>query len=413
MNANASIIADFTSAVMENGNRFSAWKYTTKFQRFIDAVPIRPRRTNAYHVACNVRPVVRDRSALVDVDANDFRAPSQHQERRRTACGDCTKNGEVDKSPDLLPPLPVSPPAPAGADYGETATRASGSVLENNVCNWCTDSAPSSEPDTPPDDSDANDPSEGAGTTVAPTTSLAPRPPQLDSNGLVVDGRPKDNVNDDDHNLSKGNSESGDLEDEDVSDKDGSTRGAATCSHTSTAISSSHSSSSLASSSSSDRTDSSAIPQHIMDTWASSSSSVSSTPSLSPAEESDQFDEETVILLEEEVRVESARRDVLENASLGMGFLSSLGYLEKGVVTKGRRIGGGGYGDIFELDVVDPYLNDKVMTFTKGAGVVLKRINKVRVLRYSRTIIWKKIGVNNGRVRRGSPYPLSRITLRI
>ena len=124
------------------------------------------------------------------------------------------------------------------------------------------------------------------------------------------------------------------------------------------------------------------LPQHIMDTWAScSSSSSSSSSSAGSSECSEDSEEEGATRSSEEVRVLSARREVLHQAE-EVGFMASLSDLKKGVATKGKRIGGGGSGEVFELEVVDSDLRDELLSFTVGAGVVLKKFNKVSAMVY-------------------------------
>lgn len=117
-----------------------------------------------------------------------------------------------------------------------------------------------------------------------------------------------------------------------------------------------------------------------MDTWASCSSSSSSCAS-STSDASSEFSEGSdvdgvVNLCSEEFRVLSARREMLHQAE-GVGFMASLADMKKGVATKGRKIGGGGSGEVFELEVVDRNLQEELLSFTVGAGVVLKKFNKV------------------------------------
>ena len=120
------------------------------------------------------------------------------------------------------------------------------------------------------------------------------------------------------------------------------------------------------------------LPQHIMDTWASSSSS-SSSSSAASSELSEDSEEEGPTLSSEEVRVLSARKEVLNRAE-GVGFMASLSDMKRDVATKGKRIGGGGSGEVFELEVVDCGLQEELLSFTVGAGVVLKKFNKVCVM---------------------------------
>ena len=120
------------------------------------------------------------------------------------------------------------------------------------------------------------------------------------------------------------------------------------------------------------------LPQHIMDTWASSSSS-SSSSSAASSELSEDSEEEGPTLSSEEVRVLSARKEVLNRAE-GVGFMASLSDMKRDVATKGKRIGGGGSGEVFELEVVDCGLQEELLSFTVGAGVVLKKFNKVSVM---------------------------------
>lgn len=128
----------------------------------------------------------------------------------------------------------------------------------------------------------------------------------------------------------------------------------------------------------------SGLPQHIMDTWAScsSSSSSSSSSSAGSSEFSEDSEGEGATRSSEETRVLSARREVLHQAE-EVGFMASLSDLKKGVATKGKRIGGGGSGEVFELEVVDRDLRDELLSFTVGAGVVLKKFNKVSAMVHS------------------------------
>ncbi|CAM9235544.1 unnamed protein product [Laminaria digitata] len=68
----------------------------------------------------------------------------------------------------------------------------------------------------------------------------------------------------------------------------------------------------------------------------------------------------------------SARREVL----VGVGFMASLSDLKNGVATEGKRIGGGGSAEVFDLEVVDRGLQEELLSFTKGAGVVIKKFGK-------------------------------------
>lgn len=114
-----------------------------------------------------------------------------------------------------------------------------------------------------------------------------------------------------------------------------------------------------------------------MDTWASCSSSSASCTSDASSEFSEDSDVEGGVNLSgEEIRVMSARREVLHQAE-GVGFMASLADMKKGVATKGRKIGGGGSGEVFELEVVDRDLQEELLSFTVGAGVVLKKFKKV------------------------------------
>ena len=133
------------------------------------------------------------------------------------------------------------------------------------------------------------------------------------------------------------------------------------------------------------------LPEHIVNNWvscssscsssASSSSSSSSSSSTTSSECSEDSDEEGGTRSSEEVRVLSARREVLHQAE-GVGFMASLSDMKNGVVTKGKRIGGGGSGEVFELEVVDCDLQEELLSFTVGAGVICKKFKKVSVILY-------------------------------
>lgn len=108
--------------------------------------------------------------------------------------------------------------------------------------------------------------------------------------------------------------------------------------------------------------------------WA-SSSGLSAPES---EEGSDDVNEERAAPSEEDVRVAFARSEALEKKAAETGFFSELSHLDETMVTRGKRVGGGGAGDVFELDVVDSALKKTVMDFTKGDGVILKQAKKVR-----------------------------------
>lgn len=117
------------------------------------------------------------------------------------------------------------------------------------------------------------------------------------------------------------------------------------------------------------------VPQHILDTWAKTPA-----PATGSSEEDDgwgQLDPEIAPPDPQEILVASARKEVLEAEVTGLGLLSSLGGLKQGVATKGERLGAGGYGEVFKLEVVDSDLKKAVMDFTEGAGIVMKKTTKV------------------------------------
>ena len=64
----------------------------------------------------------------------------------------------------------------------------------------------------------------------------------------------------------------------------------------------------------------------------------------------------------------------------GVGLRASLSDMKRGVATKGKTIGGGGSGEFFELEVVDCDLQEELLSFTVGAGAVLKKFKKVSVI---------------------------------
>ena len=132
------------------------------------------------------------------------------------------------------------------------------------------------------------------------------------------------------------------------------------------------------------------LPAHIMSNCASCSSSPSSSSSscscssscccsASSSECSEDSEEVRATLSKEQVQVTSTRTEVLHQAE-GVGFMASLSDMNEGEVTKGKRIGGGGGGDIFELEMVDCDLQEELLSFTAGAGVVLKTFKKVSTI---------------------------------
>ncbi|CAM9726438.1 unnamed protein product, partial [Laminaria digitata] len=56
--------------------------------------------------------------------------------------------------------------------------------------------------------------------------------------------------------------------------------------------------------------------------------------------------------------------------------MASLSDMKKGVAAKGKRIGRGGFGEVFELELVDCDRQDELLSFTRGAGLVLKQFKK-------------------------------------
>lgn len=80
---------------------------------------------------------------------------------------------------------------------------------------------------------------------------------------------------------------------------------------------------------------------------------------------------------EEELREPDARRLELDRLE-EVGFLASFSDLESQEVKRGTQLGGGGSGGVFCVDVLNRELEKRAKSFTRGGGLAMKTVLKVR-----------------------------------